>query len=135
VVGEHEQVRKLPTTGQRGRPGSLPVRPIKACPRYCDDEESDVFILSGAKDLVPILDATAARKHVPLTVYGMSHQVSFNRPRIEWLFAPIAALDGGGHRNRPLPQEHAPIGAGPSRPAEPRSRSAQRLRRRAWVGR
>ncbi|MFL5268743.1 MAG: SpvB/TcaC N-terminal domain-containing protein [Stellaceae bacterium] len=32
----------------------------KGPPRYCDDEESDVFILSGAEDLVPILDATGA---------------------------------------------------------------------------
>jgi hypothetical protein len=66
--------------GQRRRRGSLPARPIKACPRYCDGQESDVFILSGAEDLVPILDATGALKHVPRTVYGMSHQVSFYRP-------------------------------------------------------
>jgi hypothetical protein len=53
-----------------------------------------------------------ARKHVPRSVYGMSHQVSFYRPRIECLFAH-RALDGGAHRNRPLPQEHAPIHAVP----------------------
>src|SRR5215831_2241358 len=32
----------------------------KGLPRYCDDEESDVYILSGAEDLVPVLDQTGA---------------------------------------------------------------------------
>jgi hypothetical protein len=61
----------------------------KGLPRYCDGEESDVFILSGAEDLVPILDATGARKQVPRTVHGISYRVSFYRPRIEGLFARI----------------------------------------------
>ncbi len=30
----------------------------KGLPRYRDAEESDVFILSGAEDLVPVLEAT-----------------------------------------------------------------------------
>jgi hypothetical protein len=53
--------------GQRGRRGS-PARPITAYPRYCDGEESDLPILSGAEDLEPILDAIGVRKHVPHTV-------------------------------------------------------------------
>jgi hypothetical protein len=32
----------------------------KGLPRYWDDDESDVFLLSGAEDLVPVLDAEGA---------------------------------------------------------------------------
>src|SRR5208337_2137150 len=32
-------------------------RTDKGLPRYFDDEESDIFILSGAEDLVPVLDS------------------------------------------------------------------------------
>ncbi len=32
-----------------------PARPTKGLPQYLDAEESDVFILSGAEDLVPVL--------------------------------------------------------------------------------
>lgn len=42
---------------------SLPVitrKTDKGLPRYWDDEESDVFLLSGAEDLVPVLDAEGA---------------------------------------------------------------------------
>jgi len=61
----------------------------KGLPRYCDGDESDVYILSGAEDLVPIPDATDARKHIARTVYGTAYQVSFYRPRVEGLFARI----------------------------------------------
>src|ERR1700741_299594 len=33
----------------------------KGLPQYLDAEESDVFILSGSEDLVPILDVSGAR--------------------------------------------------------------------------
>src|SRR6266581_3410127 len=33
----------------------------KGLPRYLDAEESDVFILSGAEDLVPVLDGNGQR--------------------------------------------------------------------------
>jgi RHS repeat-associated protein len=61
----------------------------KGLPRYCDGDESDVFILAGAEDLVPILDATGARKSLSRVVYGRSYRISFYRPRIEGLFAHI----------------------------------------------
>jgi hypothetical protein len=62
----------------------------KGLPRYCNGEESDVFILSGAEHLVPILDVTGARKQVSRTLHGTSYRVSsFYRPRIEGLFARI----------------------------------------------
>jgi Salmonella virulence plasmid 65kDa B protein/Insecticide toxin TcdB middle/C-terminal region/Insecticide toxin TcdB middle/N-terminal region len=61
----------------------------KGLPRYQDDDESDVFILSGAEDLVPILDAAGARKQLPRTVFGVAYQLRFYRPRVEGLFARI----------------------------------------------
>src|SRR5712675_1817271 len=36
---------------------SITRKTDKGLPRYFDAEESDVFILSGAEDLVPVLDA------------------------------------------------------------------------------
>jgi RHS repeat-associated protein len=73
---------------------SLPVPAItrktdKGLPRYMDGEESDVFILSGAEDLVPVLDAAGNRTSTARTVHGTSYQVSRYRPRIEGLFARI----------------------------------------------
>jgi RHS repeat-associated protein len=61
----------------------------KGLPRYCDSDESDVFLLSGAEDLVPVLDATGARKSLSRTVFGTSYRVHFYRPRLEGLFARI----------------------------------------------
>jgi RHS repeat-associated protein len=62
----------------------------KGLPRYCDGDESDVFILSGAEDLVPILDAqgqpVAARQR---SVHGTAYKIWSYRPRIEGLFARI----------------------------------------------
>lgn len=52
----------------------------KGLPRYLDGEESDVFILSGAEDLVPVLPD-------PPAVPGFS--IRRYRPRIEGLFARI----------------------------------------------
>ncbi len=70
----------------------------KGLPRYCDGDESDVFILSGSEDLVPILDTTGARQTISRTVYGTAYRISFYRPRIEGLFARIErwlAIDTG----------------------------------------
>ncbi len=61
----------------------------KGLPRYDDIGESDVFILSGAEDLVPLLDATGTRITLPRTAFGIEYVVSFYRPRIEGLFARI----------------------------------------------
>jgi RHS repeat-associated protein len=62
----------------------------KGLPRYLDDDESDVFLLSGAEDLVPVLDDQGGR--VPprdRTVHGVAYTVYRYRPRIEGLFARI----------------------------------------------
>jgi RHS repeat-associated protein len=61
----------------------------KGLPRYCDADESDVYILAGAEDLVPILDPNGARKTTFRTVYGTPYRIAFYRPRIEGLFARI----------------------------------------------
>ena len=61
----------------------------KGLPVYQDGDESDIFILSGAEDLVPVLDAAGARSFAARTVHGISYRVSWYRPRIEGLFARI----------------------------------------------
>lgn len=61
----------------------------KGLPRYMDGDESDVFILSGAEDLVPVLDGTGKRISLPRTVHGIAYTIHLYRPRIEGLFARI----------------------------------------------
>lgn len=84
---------------------SLSLRSItrktdKGLPQYRDDEESDVFILSGAEDLVPAFKKDTAGQWViangqyviddqPRTVGGVTYDVRRYRPRIEGLFARI----------------------------------------------
>ena len=67
-------------------------RTDKGLPQYLDREESDVFILSGAEDLVPILVNVGGqwqRDTVTRTVDGLTYQVQGYRPRIEGLFSRI----------------------------------------------
>jgi RHS repeat-associated protein len=65
----------------------------KGLPRYWDGEESDVFILSGSEDLVPVLVEESGawqRETLPTrTVDGQTFRVQRYRPRIEGLFARI----------------------------------------------
>jgi len=66
----------------------------KGLPRYRDAEESDIFILSGAEDLVPTLINDAqdnwVREPVPeRTVNNQIYRIQRYRPRIEGLFARI----------------------------------------------
>lgn len=68
---------------------SITRKTDKGLPRYCDGDESDVFILSGAEDLVPILDTSGQRPHTTRPVHGITYAVSSYRPRIEGLFARI----------------------------------------------
>jgi RHS repeat-associated protein len=56
----------------------------KGLPEYRDAEESDVFILSGSEDLVPILEPNGLR-----TIDGVSYHTKRYQPRIEGLFARI----------------------------------------------
>jgi RHS repeat-associated protein len=66
----------------------------KGIPQYRDAEESDVFILSGAEDLVPVLvrDSSgnwAPESIPPRIVNGETYRIHRYRPRIEGLFARI----------------------------------------------
>src|SRR6266852_8820089 len=65
----------------------------KGLPRYLDIEaESDVFVLSGSEDLVPLLelrDGAWNRTAIERTVAGEAFVVHRYRPRIEGLFAHI----------------------------------------------
>ena len=66
----------------------------KGLPRYDDAVESDVFLLSGAEDLVPLLVQNAtgdweAEKLPARTVDGQRYNIKRYRPRIEGLFARI----------------------------------------------
>lgn len=59
----------------------------KGLPQYRDAEESDVFILSGAEDLVPVLRPDGTRFEDDTTAPG--YVIHRYRPRIEGLFARI----------------------------------------------
>src|SRR6266702_548464 len=69
---------------------SITRKTDKGLPRYQDGDESDVFLISGAEDLVPILDNAGQRMVLPpRTVHGVEYTVYLYRPRIEGLFARI----------------------------------------------
>lgn len=65
----------------------------KQLPQYKDEEESDTFILSGAEDLVPLLEKQGDNKWIKYfkqrTDNGNSYTVTRYRPRIEGSFARI----------------------------------------------
>ncbi|MGH8586199.1 MAG: SpvB/TcaC N-terminal domain-containing protein [Gammaproteobacteria bacterium] len=65
----------------------------KGLPRYWDVEESDIFLLSGAEDLVPVLiDKSGKWEREPIpprTVGSKTYTIQRYRPRIEGLFARI----------------------------------------------
>src|SRR5262249_8467696 len=58
----------------------------KALPRYQDADDPDVFVLSGAEDLVPCLTPRGAPR-LPESIDGF--QVRRYRPRIEGLFSRV----------------------------------------------
>ncbi|WP_107669741.1 SpvB/TcaC N-terminal domain-containing protein [Cyanothece sp. BG0011] len=73
---------------------SITRKTDKGIPRYFDEEESDVFILSGAKDLVPVLVQNEQGKWVQESlpernINGINYRIKPYRPRIEGLFARI----------------------------------------------
>lgn len=59
----------------------------RGVPRYRDEDESDVFVLSGAEDLVPVLDRTLCRHETRDQSAG--YVIQRYRPRVEGLFARI----------------------------------------------
>ena len=73
---------------------SISRKTDKGLPRYFDAVDSDVFILSGAEDLVPLLvqdgnGSWVRENHPPRTVDGKTYRIDRYRPRIEGLFARI----------------------------------------------
>jgi hypothetical protein len=69
---------------------SIVRKTAKGLPRYQDASESDVFILSGAEDLVPLLDDDGSRwEENRDNIDGKDYRIHRYRPRIEGLFARI----------------------------------------------
>src|ERR1017187_8932117 len=65
----------------------------KGLPQYEDSQDSDIFLLSGAEDLMPSLIESAGqwtRDVAPArSVYGKQYAIHRYRPRVEGLFARI----------------------------------------------
>jgi RHS repeat-associated protein len=66
---------------------SITRKTDKGLPQYVDAQDSDVFILSGAEDLVPLLNPDGSRFTDTTTAAG--YTIDRYRPRIEGLFARI----------------------------------------------
>jgi RHS repeat-associated protein len=77
----------------------------KGLPRYQDAAESDVFILSGTEDLVPVLREDGTVEEIVRNGYRIRNY----RPRIEGLFAHIerwTAVDSGEIHWRSISKEN-----------------------------
>lgn len=71
---------------------SITRKTDKGLPRYGTGDEEDVFILSGAEDLVPELVEVSdrwERRFLSRTIHGENYNIQRYRPRIEGLFARI----------------------------------------------
>lgn len=71
---------------------SITRKTDKGLPRYNDAEDSDVFIISGAEDLVPVLVEEGGQwrpQSTVRTVDAVEYRIQGFRPRIEGLFARI----------------------------------------------
>ncbi|UJB21397.1 SpvB/TcaC N-terminal domain-containing protein [Lysobacter gummosus] len=66
---------------------SITRKTDKGLPQYNDKDESDVYVLSGAEDLVPVLDSNGKRFIDDQTIPG--YTIQRYRPRVEGLFAQI----------------------------------------------
>ncbi len=66
---------------------SITRRTDRGIPRYAPNDATDVFILSGAEDLVPVLDVHGAPTADGASVPGV--RIHGYRPRVEGLFARI----------------------------------------------
>jgi RHS repeat-associated protein len=66
---------------------SITRKTDRGLPEYRDAEESDVYLLSGAEDMVPVLQPDGSRFEDTTTAPG--YTIHRYRPRIEGLFARI----------------------------------------------
>src|SRR6266568_5062555 len=64
---------------------SITRRTDRGLPQYLDNQESDVYILSGTEDLVPVINPDGSR----FEELRDGYRVRRYRPRIEGLFARI----------------------------------------------
>ena len=77
---------------------AISIKTDKGLPRYRFDEESDVFILAGAEDLVPVLGANGnPLSPTQVSIGGTQYQIKRYRPRTEGLFALIERWSVPGH--------------------------------------
>jgi RHS repeat-associated protein len=86
---------------------SITRKTDKGLPRYWDAEESDVFILSGSEDLVPVLLADVSRE--VLDSPDGQFKIHRYRPRIEGLFARIerwTKVDSGDSHWRSISKDN-----------------------------
>jgi RHS repeat-associated protein len=89
---------------------SITRRTDKGLPRYADCEESDIFILSGSEDLVPVLvrdeDGRWIEEQIPPRE---GYAIKSYRPRTEGLFARIerwTRLDDGTSHWRSISKDN-----------------------------
>ncbi len=72
---------------------SITRKTDKGLPKYQDAIDSDIFVLSGAEDLVPLLVEDGGQwvrqPNEPRTINGKIYIIDLYRPRIEGLFARI----------------------------------------------
>ena len=64
-------------------------RTDRGLPRYADAESSDVFLLSGSEELVPVLDPAGAPDVRIRRLDGPAYEVRAYRPRVEASFARV----------------------------------------------
>jgi RHS repeat-associated protein len=87
---------------------SIMRRTDKGLPQYRDTEESDIFVLSEAEDLVPVLREGCDRNEFDEFEWD-SYRIKRYRPRIEGLFALIerwTCLDTGEAHWRSLSKDN-----------------------------
>jgi RHS repeat-associated protein len=75
---------------------SITRKTDKGLPRYLDADESDVFVLAGAEDLVPIPLLDKEDMVDDRTIDGISYEVRRYRPRVEGQFARVERLTRKG---------------------------------------
>ena len=73
---------------------SITRKTDKGLPHYLDAQESDVFILSGAEDLVPVLGEGGEPVHWRRTTHDATFEVQAYRPRVDSPFSQIESWTG-----------------------------------------
>lgn len=76
---------------------SIQRKTDKQLPRYLDLEESDVFMFSGAEDLVPVLQQDAAGHWRPSEERVDAYIIRHYRPRVEGSFSKIEKITHPHH--------------------------------------